>query len=236
MLPVAFVANLLLAVTFGTEEAYACTCVRLSQEEQLQRSDAVFSGEVLDARENPSPAPPGLHLGPVTFDVEESWKGVSEEQVVVLGYGGGGDCGIDFREGGRYLVYATYGGQGEDAALTTGICEGTKPLEAAGDDLEALGPEGLELPETEEVPDESKIQEILEAVSGGEDGLVTVQEGPGIYSTYDPRDKDKGKEKSKEKAPKKEIPRTGGVDSGVLLMLGAGVLLVGGLLVRRYLR
>ncbi len=252
---VALAASLLLASVFGAEDACACSCVRLSLEEQVQRSDAIFSGEVLDTRDNPSPTAPGVHLGPVTFDVEESWKGVSEEQGVILGSSFSameeGDCGIDFREGERYLIYSTYGGQGEDRALTTGICEGTKPLKAADDDLEALGPAELELPETEEEPDESKIQEVLEAVSGGEDGLITVQEGPGIYSTYDPKDKDKGKEK----APKKEknarnpgggtetggnkdggLPGTGGVGGATLLVSGTGALLVVGILVRRYLR
>lgn len=181
---VTLAANLLLATTFGAEDAHACSCAGPSTpEEQLQESDVVFSGEVLDARDNPSPTAPGLHLGPVSFDVEESWKGASEEQVVVLGYGESSSCGIDFQKGERYLVYATYGGQGEDTALTTGICQGTKLLTAAEGDLEALGPAELELPETEEGSDESKIRDVLEAVSGGEDGLVTVQEGPGSYST-----------------------------------------------------
>lgn len=249
LLLVAFAANFLLAVTLGAEDARACSCAGPSTpEEQLQTSDAVFSGEVLDARENPASAPPGLHLGPVTFDVGEVWKGVSEEQVVVLGYGGGGDCGIDFQEGERYLVYAAYGGQGEDATLTTGICQGTKLLMAAGDDLEALGPAVLELPETEEGPDESKIRDVLEAVSGGEDGLITIQEGPGIYSTYDPREKGKVPKKEKDahdpgggtETGENEdggLPGTGGAGGATLLVLGAGALLVGGgLLVRKYLR
>ena len=45
-------------------------------------------------------------LSLVTLEVEESWKGVSEERVVVRGYGPEVSCGIEFREGERYLVYA----------------------------------------------------------------------------------------------------------------------------------
>ncbi len=38
--------------------------------------------------------------------VGKSWKGVSEERTVVRGYGPEVSCGIEFREGERYLVYA----------------------------------------------------------------------------------------------------------------------------------
>jgi hypothetical protein len=85
--------------------------------------------------------------GPITFEVEESWKGDTEKQVVVLGYGeGGSGCGVDAREGERYLVYARRGEDGEDDTLQTSTCDGTKPLAAAKDDLRALGSSESALP------------------------------------------------------------------------------------------
>jgi|SRR5215216_4293539 len=145
---VALAANLLLALIFNVEDAHACSCVSgITPEESLQMSDAVFSGEVVDVDENFTPGPSGPHLGPVTFDVEESWKGVSEEPVVVHGYGYGPDCGIGFSVGDRYLVYAHRGGELGDGPLETGICGGTKPLADAATDLVALGPAELALPE-----------------------------------------------------------------------------------------
>ena len=144
----------LLASTFGAKDARACTCVRGSPEEGLRESEAVFSGEVVDVDEDADedfvPGPPPLHLNPVTFEIEESWKGVSEgqQQIVVRGDGPGASCGIQFREGKRYLVYASRGGEGEDGPLGTGVCEGTKPLAAAEDDLQVLNSVESTLPES----------------------------------------------------------------------------------------
>ena len=144
----------LLVSTFGAKDARACTCARVSPEEGLRESEAVFSGEVVDidadADEDFVPGPPPLHLDPVTFEIEESWKGISEgqQQVVVRGDGPGASCGIQFREGERYLVYAYRGGEGEDGPLGTGVCEGTKPLAVAEDDLRVLNSAESTLPES----------------------------------------------------------------------------------------
>ena len=148
ILAVALAVNLLLALIFNVEEAHACSCVSgITPEESLQKSDAVFSGEVVEVDENFTPGSSGPHLGPVTFDIEESWKGVSEEPVVVHGYGYGPDCGIGFSVGDRYLVYAHRGGEVGDGPLETSICEGTKLLTDAETDLGSLGPAELALPE-----------------------------------------------------------------------------------------
>jgi hypothetical protein len=40
----------------------------------------------------------------------------------------------------RYLVYASYSGQGEDTSVHTMGCSKTKPLDRAWADLDALGP------------------------------------------------------------------------------------------------
>jgi hypothetical protein len=78
-------------------------------------------------------------LSPVTLEVEKSWKGVSEDRIVVRGYRPEPSCGIEFREGERYLVYARDNGE-EDVPLETNFCDPTKPLARAEADLAALGP------------------------------------------------------------------------------------------------
>lgn len=92
------------AILLDASEARACMCEVLSPEEQLRVSEAVFSDEVTSVGEatsgDPSPSQEtGLPVGgPITFEVEESWKGDTEKQIVVPGYGeGGSGCGVDAR-------------------------------------------------------------------------------------------------------------------------------------------
>jgi hypothetical protein len=146
---VALVANLLLVGGPGASDAHACTCALVSTEKQIRTSDVVFSGEVqsVEPGAQASDVSP-LSLGRVTFEVRESWKGAPGEYVEVYGHGPGMSCGIKFDEGTSHLVYAyRSSGDGEDS-LQTGLCESTKPLEQADDDLLVLGsPEGS-LPDT----------------------------------------------------------------------------------------
>ena len=124
---VALAASLLSSIVLGAGEARACMCEVLSPEEQLRVSDAVFSGEVADIDNSPGDGPSDrpTPLGGITFEVEETWKGDPEEQVVVRGYGPGPSCGIEAREGEQYLVYARYGGEDGDGPLETTKCDGT---------------------------------------------------------------------------------------------------------------
>ena len=169
-LALALVANLLFAATFAAQPAHACSCSpppspeeELRRAEQrLQKADAVFSGVVVDV-ETRSGSPQGsmdLLFDLVTLDVEESWKGVSAEPVVVFdkslvlreaGGSGGSDCTCDgslqeagerFQEGGRFqegdrlLVYASAKGSeqvpGESAR--GGAASGAEPKLPGGRD------------------------------------------------------------------------------------------------------
>jgi len=71
----------------------------------------------------------------VTFDVRHRYRGPENDAVtqVVTGFGGG-DCGYDFRTGRDYLVYAFP--DPPTGKLYTGICQRTRPLSEAADDLE----------------------------------------------------------------------------------------------------
>ena len=148
-LTVALVANTLLLGGPQAGEAYACSCAETrSVEETFEKSAAVFSGEVVKAEETPPEPPDGddpfLGLGPVTFEVEETWKGASEDSVTVYGHGPEVSCGIDFEKGETYLVYA-YRTNGD---LGTDYCGRTKPLSLAGSDVSELNAARGFLPDT----------------------------------------------------------------------------------------
>lgn len=127
----------LFAIAFGREQAHACKCAQSTPEERLQKSSTVFSGVAAEVEEDASSdAQPQR----TTFKVEQSWKGVSKERVVVQG--DGSICDIPFQEGERYLVYATGGGKSKEGTLRTSRCQGTRVLKEplAVDDLQTLGP------------------------------------------------------------------------------------------------
>lgn len=152
-------ALVLLSVFFGEEEAYACKCAPSTPEERLQKSSAVFSGEAVAMYEHSPPS--GATLKRVDFEVEASWKGVSEERVVVQG--DGSSCDAPLREGGRYLVYATGGGGqgGETTTFRTSVCQGTTSLESpsAEENLRLFGPPERGSTSEKNAPEESTEEE-----------------------------------------------------------------------------
>ena len=71
----------------------------------------------------------------VTFAVQQAWKGVASRRVVLLTGRGGGDCGVDFKPGVDYIVYA-YPPAGD--GCQTNICTRTGELAYGRDDLDFL--------------------------------------------------------------------------------------------------
>ena len=108
------------------QRAMACVCVRPgSPREELQRVDAVFSGEVSSvSREK------------IEFKVEKFWKGPRAKRISIEYEQS--TCTYVFAVGKKYLVYA-YG----SGIFSTSICTRTKELDKASDDLKELG-EGKE--------------------------------------------------------------------------------------------
>ncbi|WNF24674.1 hypothetical protein [Mesobacillus jeotgali] len=122
-------AVILLAVgltTFPTA-SHACKCVEeKTVEDELDSSKAVFSGKVIEIKnEN--------NNRKILFEVEDTWKGVSQTEIILEDEWS--SCSTDFFEGETYLVYA-HEFQGE---LTTDICDRTRELSSAGEDLATLG-------------------------------------------------------------------------------------------------
>ena len=117
--------------------ARACTCgTPGSPQEGFGRSKAVFVGTVMRVDENSmKPRHYKFHVKSVTFEVEESWRGVDTTHFTIQTGWGGGDCGYRFEEGKQYLVYAH---QFTDIPFFTGICSRTTALASATEDLNYL--------------------------------------------------------------------------------------------------
>src|SRR4030095_8655022 len=97
-----------------------------SVKKALERSAAVFSGEVLAVKSGP-------YFLQARFRVERSWKGVEAEEVLVSTDGSAESP--HYRVGEEYLVFAGRSNGG----LFTGSCSRTKKLGHADADLQQLG-------------------------------------------------------------------------------------------------
>ncbi len=117
--------------------ALACSCTISGPPCQAtwQATD-VFAAEVLDV-ETETMERDGFTFPirrRVRLRVESSWHGEASGEVALVTGGGGGDCGYEFVEGRRYLVYAQRAGD----RLTTNSCTRTRPLDDAQEDLTYL--------------------------------------------------------------------------------------------------
>jgi MYXO-CTERM domain-containing protein len=139
--------------------ALACSCMRSTPAEALERSTAVFEGRVLEVtpfeerrdltleggclddacRESLSETTESVEVSgfSVRFSVTRGWKGVSTEEVVVRTARDSAACGFAFEVGQDYVVYAS--AEDEAGSLSTGLCDRTARVVDANEDLEALG-------------------------------------------------------------------------------------------------
>ena len=137
--PLATLASLVLTVLGGVflllpQCAYACSCAPASIHGVLSRSEAVFSGEVVEIEEGP-PLPEYGSSFRVTLRASEVWKGPRRDTLEVNTPRQGAACGYHFEEGREYLVFADEWKQG----LEVNACGGTQRLTEAQADLEVLG-------------------------------------------------------------------------------------------------
>ena len=117
-------------------DAYACSCAMPPEpRDALERASTVFSGMVVDVKEEIASG--GLTRRAVTFDVMSSWKGANQAQMVVRTGMNDADCGFNFEVGKPYIVY-TY--DDDTGNPNTGLCDRTKLLTVAGEDIAKLGP------------------------------------------------------------------------------------------------
>lgn len=125
-------------LTYIPDTSYACSCVPPdSVTEELERHTAVFSGKVVEmVDENKfSLIQSSADLIAVTFEVEQSWKGINQPEVVVQTERNSASCGYEFNIHNDYLVYANE----VDGELRVSLCSRTAPLADASQDIEQLG-------------------------------------------------------------------------------------------------
>lgn len=129
----------IVVLLLASSSVRACTCdmpapgmkLRQAVEQARQKSKAVFVGEVIEVISKPD-----VFYLQVRIRIEHAWKNVRANELMLQTGRGGGDCGYPFKVGERYLVYA-YGSS--DRTLGTNICQRTRKLIDAGDDLRLLG-------------------------------------------------------------------------------------------------
>lgn len=126
--------NIFLHLDFG----FPCTCVPPdTPTEELEKSDAVFAGTVIELRvdtlrvDNVNV----LLFRKAKFEVLAVWKGLDLGDVTVMTPFETSACGFAFEQGTSYLVYAFL----VNDSLSTNICTRTKKLSEAEEDLEELG-------------------------------------------------------------------------------------------------
>jgi hypothetical protein len=141
----------------GTASAEACSCIGpIPACQRVWMSEAVFVGRVVDVErvENGQGASHRfLRDRRVTLEVLERFHGANllgskdgTSTVEVFTGQGGGDCGIGFVKGESYLVFARAPGaatggstsEGSTPTLQTGLCDGTRELSRAQQDLPYL--------------------------------------------------------------------------------------------------
>ena len=128
----------ILLIGFFPSITNACSCAELpSVEVEFERSQAVFSGRVVDVREKRSLN--GYTSKSVLFEVTNTWKGVEQSQIIITTGQGGGDCGFDFKVGQEYLVYANESTMYGAKSLVSTICDRTDELIVLQKDLTILG-------------------------------------------------------------------------------------------------
>ncbi|HYE17438.1 MAG TPA: hypothetical protein VEA69_03280 [Tepidisphaeraceae bacterium] len=122
----------LIALVLHVPVAVACSCLpNPPPAEALKAAGAVFLGKVT-AIDRGAGQFAGLT---VTIEVDRTWKGPGEKTLTVNTASDGAMCGFTFEVGKSYVVYA----HAEGKALSTSICTRTAHVDAAGEDLKALG-------------------------------------------------------------------------------------------------
>ena len=100
----------------------------------LWETDAVFVGTVLSAHDE-SKGVGGFNSRLIKLSVDESFRGLASNVAEVFTSYSGASCGFPFRVGQQYLVYAY---KGETGRLTTSICNRTRAITEASEDLSYL--------------------------------------------------------------------------------------------------
>lgn len=122
----------ILLMLCAAHHADACSCGRpQSPCQAFGTASAVFLGKAVKSERQVIGTRESAYFQMnFTFEVLESFRGIATHRVRVHTGMGGGDCGIPFKIGGTYLIYADSAGASPQS-FETGICSGTRPVEEA---------------------------------------------------------------------------------------------------------
>jgi len=148
--------SFLLVYAGGT--AYSCSCDGIPTiQEEFEQSDIVFAGRIADivsVLQWDFTVPQFDDTATFYYNkwavyVESVWKGTVADTLYVYSGLGGGDCGVRFTPGSRYIIYGWMCHESmeqicedkpehEYPFYLTGICNRTKSIDAAASDLKQL--------------------------------------------------------------------------------------------------
>jgi hypothetical protein len=126
----------------STNTCFACDC-SFEQDpiRALNEAGAVFSGRVVqvgeDVKWNALKGEVYEWRNAARISVEQSWKGISQTEVIVMTSSGG--CGFEFNVGESYIVYAYKDDRTGDTEWHTSLCSKTSQLSSAADTVQKLG-------------------------------------------------------------------------------------------------
>ncbi|WP_169085812.1 hypothetical protein [Paenibacillus sp. PL91] len=129
------------AVIMKPAVVYACSCAMSPSpesqvKETLEHNTTVFAGKAMKVVQPPEKQMmSSADLVQVNFEVSTVWKGELEQRAIVYTAMSSASCGYEnFIEGQQYLVSASEVSE----KLETGICDLTKPLDMAREELKIL--------------------------------------------------------------------------------------------------
>jgi hypothetical protein len=117
----------------GAGPAAACSCMSMTDREAFDMASAVFVGEVIDYQAPPNPTS-SLDEAVWTFGVSEVFKGEVTRIQQLVSAVSGASCGLEIEPQGEYLVFASDSGD-PDVRYTSGLCTGTRSMDAGAPDL-----------------------------------------------------------------------------------------------------
>lgn len=113
----------------GIQHLFACECITLSPQAQIDSADVVFDGTVIYVNTNWMSG--GMKY---TFQVHQTWKRRTDTVMVINSGFATTDCGYNFEEGKRYLVFAR-----KKFSFKTDLCAGNTLIAEADTYLNKLG-------------------------------------------------------------------------------------------------
>lgn len=120
----------------------ACSCIWIGLEKDFQKSEAVFSGEVLKLNRllDEKQEDYGIIVELKVIQRFKGMEGRTDTLKIKTGFGGG-DCGFRFEEGKQYLIFASmypiYNAKQKNELVTT-VCSHTGLISRRTEELDFL--------------------------------------------------------------------------------------------------